>query len=71
MEKIATELKELLSTHIRGISDVTVEQGIICVYVRSLRAAKSVIHDLCLSRGFSSVKGNTAGKGFVIHAIPA
>jgi hypothetical protein len=67
-----TELKNLLSTRIRGIKKVTNEYGFICVYTGSARAAKAVHLDLLRSRGFSSVRAteNHRDGGFVVSALP-
>lgn len=70
----ALELKTLLQRFNRGVKDVAIEYGIFCIYVTSDRAASGVTLDLLRTRAFKSVKAipnAKAGKGFIVHAIPA
>ena len=70
----ATELKSLLKQFNNGVQKVSVQLGIVSVYVSSAKAAYGVTLDLMRSRAFSSVRSipNAAsGKGFIVHAVPA
>ena len=69
---IATELKATLSKFNKGIKDVTIEYGIVCVHVGSERTAFNVKLDLLRSRAFRSVNiipNAKAGKGFLVNGI--
>lgn len=69
----ANEMKLTLQQFNKGVKSVVLEQGVFCVYVSSARAAYGVTLDLLRSRAFRSVTKteNCAGKGFIVHAIPA
>ncbi len=68
------ELKAVLSRFNRGVQEVTTEQGIACVYVSGAKTATGVTIDLLRSGGFRSVKAvanGLAGRGFIVHGVPA
>jgi hypothetical protein len=66
---LANEIKSTLSQFNKGIKNVTIEDGIVCVNVASQKTAFSVQLDLLRSRAFRSVKvvaNAAAGKGFIV-----
>lgn len=69
----AEELKTLLKKFNKGVKSVTIDQGMACVYVSSMRSAHGVTLDLLRSRAFQSVQKteNKVDGGFIVHAIPA
>lgn len=72
-QQTASELKALLSKFNKGVKQVTIEEGIVCVYVRTARAVSGVMLDLIRSGGFRSVvhTENNVDGGFIIHAVPS
>ncbi len=68
----AKELKTLLKKFNKGVKSVSIDQGMVCVYVSSRRAVHGVTLDLLLSGGFRSVARteNKMDGGFIVHAIP-
>lgn len=72
-QEIAAEMKSLLKKFNKGVDEVTIEEGIICVYVNTIRAVHGVKLDLLRCGGFRSVlhTENNVDGGFIIHAVPA
>lgn len=69
-QSIAAELKEALSHFNKGIKEVTIENGVVSVHVKSQRTAFAVQLDLLRSRAFSSVKiGSCAPNGFIVEGV--
>lgn len=68
--EIATEFKTTLSKFNKGITGVTIDNGMVSVSMKSKRACIGVMTDLLRSRAFRSVvpTENNIDGGFMVHA---